>query len=492
MSTVFYRGFVVDVINTVSGLTERRRPLSDYKSLVFTPAYAEIPRNSAVVKPISLGESKQSDREIVCYPFFSSHFCLPLKPGEEVWFVYENPDNKGSGVGYWMSRTSAPNHVEDTNFAFFKRTHGQSAKKKEKSLAEAFSNEEEPADDQSTIESPTNDAEEMAKTLEYAKATHRFEAVPRYNKRAGDLIIQGSNNTLIMLGEARGHFAPSSDVIKFSANDDDVVPNMGAIDIVVGRGARPVTAATEIQDSYLKVPENDKRVNRPTEGDADFKEDAARLYLVAGTQQQNKAHPDTLLSLSLPSTAGFTGFPASGKSNGSFAVLKADNLRLISRGSRKIPEANGFIGLFNKEDKDPGSILIIKEPSRNSSGAAELDGVAVVLHETGVLHLSGKEIRMMSYASGGAKEPYVKLSALESFLGSILLDITTFCTTLSTAAASLTASVSVPMGGPVVGAQAAGGTLTGAASTLLSAMTAKTSQLESKALGLGSTVIYGE
>jgi len=100
MSTVFFRGLVVDVVNTVSGLTDRRRSLSDYKSLVFTPAYAEIPRNSAVVKPISMGESKQSDREIVCYPFFSSHFCLPLKPGEEVWFVYENADNKGGGVGY--------------------------------------------------------------------------------------------------------------------------------------------------------------------------------------------------------------------------------------------------------------------------------------------------------------------------------------------------------------------------------------------------------
>lgn len=490
MSTVFYRGLVVDVINTVSGLTDRRRSLDEYKSLVFTPAYAEIPRNSAVVKPISMGESKQSDREIVCYPFFSSHFCLPLKPGEEVWFVYENPDNKGGGVGYWMSRTSAPNHVEDANFTFFKRTYGQPAKKKEKSLAEAFSNEEEPADDQSTIESPTNDAEEMVKTLQYAKETHRFEAVPRYNKRAGDLILQGSNNTLIMLGEARGHFAANSDNIKFSANDDDIVPNMGAIDIVVGRGARPVTAATETQDSYLKVPENDKRTNRPTEGDADFKEDAARLYLVAGTQQQNKTHPDNLLSLTLPSDAGFIGFPASKKSNGSFAVLKADNLRLVSRGSRKIPEAKGFDSLFNKEDKDPGSILIIKEPSRDSSGVAKLDGAAVVLHETGVLHLSGKEIRMMSYASGGAKEPYVKLSALESFLGSILQDINTFCTSLSTVATSLTTSANA--GGPVPGAQAAGAALTTAALNLQSSALAKTVQLKTRTLGLGSTVIYGE
>ena len=492
MSTVFYRGLVVDVINTVSGLTDRRRSLDEYKSLVFTPAYAEIPRNSAVVKPISLGESKQSDREIVCYPFFSSHFCLPLKPGEEVWFVYENPDNKGGGVGYWMSRTSAPNHVEDTNYAFFKRTYGQPAKKKEKSLAEIFSNEEEPADDQSTIESPTNDAEEMVKALEYAKEIHRFEAVPRYNKRAGDLILQGSNNTLIMLGEARGHYTKDSDSIKFSANDDDIQPEMGAIDIVVGRGARPITAATEIKDSYLKVPENDKRVNRPTEGDADFKEDAARLYLVAGTVKSKKVHPDNLLNLTLPSDKGFLGFPTRKKSKGSFAVLKADNLRLVSRGTRELPEAKGFLGLFNREKKDPGSIIIIKEPSTDSTGAAKLDGSSVVLHETGVLHLSGKEVRLMSYASEGAKEPYVKLSVLESFLESILQDINKFCVSLSNVGSSLTTSVSIPAGGPVVGAQAAGATLTTAALNLQNSTMAKTVQLKTRALGLGSTVIYGE
>jgi len=490
MSTVFFRGLVVDVVNTVSGLTDRRRSLSDYKSLVFTPAYAEIPRNSAVVKPISMGESKQSDREIVCYPFFSSHFCLPLKPGEEVWFVYENADNKGGGVGYWMSRVSAPNHVEDTNFTFFKRTYGQPAVKEPKSLSAKFSNEEDESDDQSTIESPTTDPEEMVKVLEYAKETHRFEAVPRYNKRAGDLILQGSNNTLIMLGEARGHFAANSDSIKFSANDDDVDPNMGAIDIVVGRGGRPVTAATEIKDSFLNTPENDKRTNRPTEGDADFKEDAARLYLVAGTSQDKKNHPDNLLSLKLPSDAGFLGFPASKKSNGSFAVLKADNLRLISRGSRTLPEAKGFEGLFNREKKDPGSIIIMKEPSTNESGAAKLDGASVILHETGVLHLSGKQIRLMSYASKGAKEPYVKYSVLVDFLNSILADINNFCTQLTTVASSLTTSANA--GGPVPGAVIAGTTLTVAATSLQASILTKQVQLKTAAIGLGSTIIYGE
>jgi hypothetical protein len=490
MATVFYRGLVVDVINTVSGLTDRRRSLSEYKSLVFTPAYAEIPRNSAVVKPISMGESQQSDREIVCYPFFSSHFCLPLKPGEEVWFVYEDPGNKGGGVGYWMSRVSAPNHVEDANFAFFKRTYGQSPVKKKKSLSAVFSNEEEEPDDQSTIESPTADAEEMIKTLEYAKEVHRFEAVPRYNKRPGDLILQGSNNSLIMLGEARGHYSERSESIKFGAHDDDVTQNMGAIDIVVGRGGRPVTAATETSDSFLKVPENDKRVNRPTEGDADFKEDAARLYLVAGTMQDKKTHPDNLLSLLLPSDAGFLGFPASKKSNGSFAVLKADNLRLVSRGSRSLPEAKGFKGLFNREEKDPGSIIIMKEPSKDALGIAKLDGAAVVLHETGILHLSGKEIRMMKYASKGATEPYVKYSVLVNFLDSILTDINNFCTQLTTAASSLSTSANVA--GPVPGAIAAGTTLLSAAASLQSSALAKSAQLKTASLGLGSDFIYGE
>lgn len=476
MSTVFFRGLVTEVINSTVGLTTRRRSVEEYKKITNIDALKEFPRNTVIVKPMSNGESKSSDSEIICYPFFSSHLSMPLKPGEEVWFVYEDPTYR-SQVAYWLSRVCGPNHTEDANFTFFGRAYFQEPKKPKQSLADKFIGASTEEKDFTFIKSPTTDPDEMSKIFEYTKEIHRFEAVPRYSKRPGDLVLQGSNNTLIMLGEARGHYS-KADYVKFNSNDDEIDPNMGAIDIVVGRGARPVFGPTEIVNP-IGISENDKREERATEGDADFKEDAARLYLVAGTKQERTNHPDTLLNITLPSDTGFLGFPASKKSNGSFAVLKADNLRLVARGSRSIPEAKGYKGLFNKETKDPGSIIIMKEPSRNAIGLAKNDGAAIVLHENGVNHIAGREIRLMRYASaGGATEPYVMYSALVSLLTSILTDIVTFCTT--------TATNTTP------GFGAPSPQITAAASTLLGSATTKITQLQTATLGLGSTLIYGE
>ena len=345
-------------------------------------------------------------------------------------------------MGYWMSRVCGPNHVEDSNYSFFKRDFSQEAERQPKSASQKYFNDEVESPDSTLVEATTTDANEMIKILDHAQVVHRFEAVPRYEKRPGDLILQGSNNTLIMLGEARGQYSRQSSFLKLHSNEDQVIPNMGAIDIVVGRGARPATAATELKNgNALGLPENDKRTNRAVEGDADFVEDAARVYLVAGTDQFKKNHPDNLLDLSLPTDTGFLGFPPSKKSPGSFAVVKADNLRLIARGSRKIPEAKGFSGLFNKEDRPSGSIIIMKE---QSTDAAKNDGAAVILHDSGVLHLAAKEIRMMTFGSkSGAVEPYIKYSVLESFLNNLLTALTTFSTQVSTFATA-------PGGGPVI------------------------------------------
>ena len=476
MPTVFFKGLVVEVINAVSGLTARRRPLEELKKLTSIDAMKEFPRNTAIVKPMSSGESQSSDGEIICYPFFSSHIAMPLKPGEEVWFIYEDPD-RHSQVAYWLSRVCGPNHTEDANFTFFRRAYFQEAKKPKVSLADKFLGNTAEEKDFTLINSPTTDSDEMKKLFTYAQDIHRFEAVPRYTKRPGDLILQGSNNSLIMLGEARGHYGTSDDV-RTNSNDDDIDPNMGAIDIVVGRGARPRFGPAEIVNS-IGLSEADKRVNNATEGDADFKEDAARLYLVAGTKQERKNHPDTLLNITLPSDTGFLGFPASKKSNGSFAILKADNLRIVARGSRTIPEAKGFKGLFNKETKDPGSIIILKEPSRDAIGLIKNDGAALILHDTGVNHIAGKEIRMMSYASSnGATEPYVKYTVLVKLITDILTDIVSFCVT--------SATNSTP------GFGAPSPQITAAAATLNAQAAAKIVQLQTATLGLGSTIIYGE
>ena len=444
-ATVFHRGLVIDVITSFSNFDKKYRDIESYRNLVTSDNRKQFPRNTLVVKPMSEGESKVSDREIICYPFFSSHFCLPVKPGEQVWFVYEGVSSLTSvpeQMGYWMSRICGPNHVEDANYSFFKRDFSQEAERQPKTASQKYFNDENESPDSTLLEAVTTDPNEMAKILDHAQVIHRFEAVPRYEKRPGDLVLQGSNNTLIMLGEARGQKSRDSRFLKTHSNEDEVIPNMGAIDIVAGRGARPATAPTVLKNgNALGLPENDKRTNRAVEGDADFIEDAARIYLVAGTDESKKNHPDNLLDLSLPSDTGFLGFPASRKSQGSFAVVKADNLRLVARGSRKIPEARGFLGLFNKEDKPSGSIIIMKE---QSTDAAKNDGASVILHDSGVLHLAGKEIRMMTFNSKtGAVEPYIKYSVLESFLNNLLTALTSFSTQVSTFATA-------PGGGPVI------------------------------------------
>lgn len=453
MSTVFHRGFVVDVITSTSGLTVLNKEIESYKSLVTSTSLKSIPRNTAIVKDISRGSSKLSGKEIVCYPFFSSHLSMPLKPGEAVWFIFEDPEDQGE-LAYWISRVSEPNHVEDVNFSFFSRTYRQDPNKKKKTASEKFDAPVEEGDVAQTdsFYSPTSDPTEMMSIVEYSKKIHRFEAVPRYNKRVGDLIIQGSNNSLIMLGEERGHYSNNPTDIKFSANRNDITPGHGAIDIVVGRGKGESTAGKKIKNE-LGVEEIDKRNENAVEGDAHFLSDASRIYLTANSFEPNAPyHPDELLNITLPSDKGLD---FSIKNDiGSFAIVKSDNLRLVGRSA--------------------GSIRIIKEstPSVN-------DGAAILLHADGTVQISASnKVLISSYNTDGATEPYVRYTELVSFLTSIMQDLQSFCQTLST-------HVTPGFGAPSP-------QITAAAATLLASVTTKQTQLQAATLGLGSTVIYGE
>ena len=75
------------------------------------------------------------------------------------------------------------------------------------------------------------------------------EAVPRYSKREGEFIIQGSNNTLISLGTSIEPLDEGTDEKEAFESEDGEGSNLGsysmsggsehtgAIDIVVGRGS---------------------------------------------------------------------------------------------------------------------------------------------------------------------------------------------------------------------------------------------------------------
>lgn len=437
MSTVFYRGMVIDIINSVSGLTTRNKSIEDYQKLINTPNLKSFPRNTIVVKQISEGASKISNNEIICYPFFSSHFSMPLKPGECVWFVFENPDNQGP-IAFWLSRVTEPGHVEDLNFTHFPRSYRQAPVEAEPGAAaksDGFPAKSDLTQTYSWI-SATTDENEQIETIAFAEKVHRFEPVPRYNKRPGDLIIQGSNNSLIMLGEERGHYADSPTDIKYSANKSDIPAGLAAIDIVVGRGKMAATSGAVITNE-LNLKETDKRQDPSTEGDPHFPTDASRLYLTANSKDIfSSYHPDQLLQISLPSTAGLNEYLRSRA--GSFFVGKADNLRLVAR---KI-----------------GDIRIVKEPT-----PGDIDGAAIILHTDGALQACGNKISLSSYNTDGATEPYVRYSGLVTLIKkmiddytSIASDINDFCTSLNVVAGGLAGSVSVPPGAPIVGAQTAG------------------------------------
>lgn len=485
MSTVFYRGMVVDIINSVSGLTIRNKSIEDYQKLINTPNLKSFPRNTIVVKQISEGASKISNNEIICYPFFSSHFSMPLKPGECVWFVFENPDNQGP-IAFWLSRVTEPGHVEDLNFTHFPRSYRQAPVEATPGAAARFEGETAKSDVTQTYSwlSPTIDQDEQVETITFAGKVHRFEHVPRYNKRPGDLVIQGSNNSLIMLGEERGHYADSPTDIKYSANKSDIPAGLAAIDIVVGRGNSPATSGTTITNE-LNLKEADKRKNPPTEGDPHFPTDASRLYLTANSKDIfSSYHPDQLLQISLPSTAGLNEYLRSRA--GSFFVGKADNLRLVAR---KI-----------------GDIRIVKEPT-----PGDIDGAAIVLHTDGALQACGNKISLSSYNTDGATEPYVKYTGLVMLMkdmiddyASITSDINSFCTSLTAVASTLTGAVGVPavVGVPVSIPQVniAGGQLSSASTDLQSkavAMMAKASAKKEMIdvdapYDIKSTVIFGE
>jgi hypothetical protein len=480
VAAVFYRGMVVDIISSVSGLTLRNKSIEDYKSLINSENLKSFPRNTAVVKQISEGLSKTNDSEVICYPFFSSHLCMPLKPGECVWFIYENPDNKGS-IAYWLSRVTEPSHAEDVNHTLFARSYRQAAKKQEPSTAERFSGETaKPAITQTySYVSPTGDTNEIIDTMGFASQVCRIEAIPRYNKRPGDLILQGSNNSLIMLGEERGHFAESTSAVKSSANTTNMPSGLAAIDIVVGRGKFASTAGSTILNE-LGLPEIDKQQDPPTEGDAHFPTDAARLYLTANSKDiLLPYHPDKLLNISLPSTSGLDGSLAS--KPGSFFVGKADNLRLVARSS--------------------GDIRIVKEPT---SGGG-IDSSAIIFHSDGTLQASGRKIFLSKYNTATVgSEPYVKYSGLMTLVESMVTDYTSiasdindFCTSFNSAIPQIafltTATGPVTNGGPLVALlTSAAGTLQGKAAAMKAKETVIKKMIGADTNKIKSTTIFGE
>ena len=518
----FSRALVYDVINDVSSITKYIVPKNESegdeesddglseeerennKDLGFNVSIlSRAPRGSILGFEIGKGdkinlEFEKSDSFFesdvektklkLYYPFFSSHFLLPVKPGEHVVTI----DLPGiSEYGFWMTRIHSELEVEDSNYTHFDRKYinpGPAPKNKEKNVKQrnpGFPNGEsiessdpkfDPGEDEDAKEefenkfiiSQRDGYETIKSNYEDVVAT---EPVPRFIKRPGDTVIQGSNNSLIVLGTDRGYGVsnrPEEKLSNYKEKKDKIKPGQGSIDLVVGRGrilgdpkegdGKESNALTRprviknVNDEFeldkdptsdesitSDISEKQKEQNRyldVPEGDPDFINDAARIYVTTSGDIDEKlgtlpaAIPDPIDGSSADDVL-------SPKPDLSSVSAKADRIRIVARNT-------GTSALLQSEYKDveisDGDIRIIKQ------GETGLDSSCIYMMPDGSIQVSGKVIMMgrsedtmaegIGYGGKGPADgglhPYVRFADLKKVFTELFTALDAFTTTMQT------------------------------------------------------------
>lgn len=464
-TNLFEKAVVIDVVCDVSIRDQPPETLSEPQKSLFIQA----PRNSLVCRIVTTGNNLSETSDIVCFPFFSSHFVLPVKPGEQVW-VYRQKmmSDSDSDQAYWLTRISDILPIEDVNFAPFSRQYRQTQTGSLPSdRVLEFPNGE--GEDQRLLAGEESALLDLVKKSVEAEG-FVMEPVPRLTKRPGDTVIQGSNNATIILGTDRGWDAtirPKSK--KSNASPDEATKvSAGSIDVVTGRGryfnppadeikrdrkaisagvnnsTQPFVAAnsfgkfeTDKDPGQTQDLDKDKLENggsipkpgnaktNPTEGDPDFLVDASRVYVSSNTEIDKK------LGLDKISPKGFEKKfePQSGPA----VAVKSDHIRIVAR---KLPlQAVNSSLLPEKFGAAAGSIRIVKE------GDPDKDLATIIIEADGTIQISGSKIFLgRAKDDGGAgtgpgpgeSQPYVKYKQMEDLWRETMDTLVTFCDTVLT------------------------------------------------------------
>ena len=441
---------------------------------------SDVPANSIFVRIISAKEYKNSGKLTLCHPLFPQHFQMPVKVGEHVFLF------RYGKIGYWLARVPDVRTVEDVNYSHGDRRHMHSPNA-ESTVDQA----EQSSGDSRKLIGIFNDGGGSEDQLNFAaddsydkifetsttnNSTTR-EPIPFFLKRPGDLVLQGSNNTLICLGQNRGWTKKDEEFEATNAFYEEDIPESGAIDIVVGRGRyKPDNPATDAEDGdepirtsariMTNTNEGQLEANRmsilnevdlsPIEGDPDYEYDAARLNItMKGSYDEqffiNKSVDDDEL---LPTMTkwpddGPPGSETEGRGDGaavepvvdqSYSLIKSDQVRIVAR--RQEESVNG---LKDGVEEINGSIKIIKEGVRNSE---EGDGQAVIIMQPdGTIMIDGPTVIIGSghadlekenglgtqvVLGRGATEPIVLGNMLKDLLDAHFNDIKTHLDNLKT------------------------------------------------------------
>jgi len=381
----FRRMVVLDVITDPRLiLGQDNRKIEYYREVLGVDDFRYVnvlPRNTIVAQEI-----RSNKTPMFVLPFFSSHLSLPCKPGEVVWAIIEDPDIQ-SDIAYWVCRTPDLHNADDVN-------HTHPSRNDDPSLAgiDRTSKVQRTQNDGKTVpiyelrNGPVkiehgirktdvtkllvlnNDEEYFEKLVTQTDASRllQYEAIPRFRKRPGDIVLEGTNNSLIVLGTDRQSSASdySSDVNNIygpvpSFPASNLTGSAGSIDLVVGRGQTSNTlglsaittsifGATKdspglaIDHNGLPKRELAKAEDQLSneEGDLDLKNDRSRIQI------SQRTNVDKNLSIDSFNDEEFSVQDAN---NGDAAiVIKTDKIRLVARSDIELL-VTGFNEIQNSE-----------------------------------------------------------------------------------------------------------------------------------------------
>jgi len=251
------------------------------------------PKNSIKARILTDGmNSFLDDSDLtIFWPMFS-HDTMPLKEGEHCYIIFEDSLKRH---GLWLTRAPEPltiqgKPVDDVNYC-------EGAKKfklnKDNNSEDGYSIDKAIADTTLNITKPTVSDEFIVE-----------ENIPKFKARIGDRVIEGSNNTTIVLGRDR-----------VTTSDTGEEKEAGSIDIVVGRNTE----------------------------DVDLKEDKSMLYLTM------KSDVDGNFGINVGAKSSPTAF----------AVLKSDEIRIVARKGMKVVVEGGDVTIeaknifIGKDAKEP-------------------------------------------------------------------------------------------------------------------------------------------
>jgi len=422
------RAVVVEVLDNPSALSDdQKQALAEQ---VNNPELVDIlPVNSILARMVSDSADSGNPISTVLFPLFSSYIELPIVPGEQVWVIFPDPSRSGTVVGYWISRVSEQRTIEDVNYnvhdrRFFPEYNPQllstTERGRDQDHTPSFPNG---ADTPQTLtlrvtgsnnENPYDGIVEGSNSIK----NFTFEPVPRFNKRVGEFVLQGKNNSMIVFGEDR-----TGPVVRAEA---DAIGQAGSIDIVAGRARKlPPDENTDPEETAPRVVENSRHVeevnktpylqegkqDNPREGDPDMENDAARIMVTMQSELDKNfkltdvSFPDDTLEFEQPQDGN------DGTIGKSYVAAKADHIRVIAR----------------KTDQIDGTILIIRQADN------EDDLAYLYIDKNGKLQMYAPEM-YLGKATGKA-EPYIKWSEYKNSIQNLQDQVNAlkdFCSSLTT------------------------------------------------------------